>query len=163
MWNRISKGRVILLACLCVRVVASHPSLAKDDVATPTATGHRLREGTQLSEVSGKFEAVGDRANFVFADSGESVQVLENLALQRVARVLPQLQPGTQWAISGVVTEFNSKNYLLLTKAVQTGKSLPKESAAASGIGTRAPVDYSKTEPKKPGATKQDSTHDSHP
>ena len=154
---------VTLVASLMATVVAATLSLAKDDAAAPPVRGNRIREGTQLTEVTGKFEAMGDRANFVFSDSGESVQVLENLALQRVARLLPQIQPGTQWTISGVVTEFNSNNYLLLTKAVQIGQPARKDPATASGIGTRVPVDYSKTNQEKPSAKKQESTDVSHP
>jgi hypothetical protein len=163
MRQRDFSKRVTLVASIIATLVIANLSVAKDDAAAPPGSGHRIREGTQLTEVSGKFEAIGDRANFVFADSGESVHVLENLALQRVARVLPQVQPGTQWTISGVVTEFNGNNYLLLTKAVQIGKPAQKASAAASGIGTRAPVDYSKANHEKPGAKKQESKDVSHP
>jgi hypothetical protein len=151
------------MASIIATVVTASLSIAKDDAAATPARGHRIREGTLLTEVSGKFEAIGDRANFVFADSGESVHVLENLALQRVARVLPQIQPGTQWTINGVVTEFNSENYLLLTKAVQIGRPAQKEPAAPSGIGTRVPVDYSKSNQEKPNEKKQESTDVSHP
>lgn len=156
-------GRIAYLTATIAMVFVANVAISKDGVVAPPGGGQRLREGTQLIEVTGKFEAAGDGANFVLAESGESVQVLENLALQRISRVLPQLQPGMQWTISGVVTEYNSRNYLLLTKAVQTGKSASQESTATSGIGTRAPVDYSKPSQEKPGAKNQESTHVSHP
>lgn len=155
--------RIALLTAIIATIVAANVAISKDGVVAPPSGGQRLREGTQLIEVTGKFEAAGDRASFVISDSSESVRVLENLALQRVMRVLPQIQPGTQWTISGVITEYNNGNYLLLTKTVQTGKPVSKESTTASGIGTRAPVDYSKTNQEKPGAKIQEPTNVSHP
>lgn len=156
-------GRIALLTAIVATIVAANVAISKDGVVAPPGGGQRLREGTQLIEVTGKFESAGDRTSFVIADSSESLRVLENLALQRVTRVLPQVQPGTQWTISGVVTEFNNNNYLLMTKAVQTGKPASKESTPASGIGTRAPVDYSKANQEKPGAKIQEPTNVSHP
>ncbi len=156
-------GRIAQLTAIIATIVAANVGISKDGVIAPPGGGQRLREGTQLIEVTGKFEAAGDRASFVIADSSESVRVLENLALQRVMRVLPQIQPGTQWTISGMVTEYNNGNYLLLTRAIQAGRPASKESTTASGIGTRVPVDYSKTNQEKPGAKIQEPTNVSHP
>jgi len=106
---------------------------------------------------------VGDRVSFTSDDSRDSIRVLENLSLQRVSRVLGQTQTGTQWTVSGTITEYNNGNYLLLTKAIQLEKPATKETAGASGIGTRPKVDYSNPPDQKTGEKKQETTHDRHP
>ena len=155
--------RLQFLMSLVAAVVAVNLVFAKDNDAVPPHGGVRLREGTRLFEVSGRFEAVGDRVNFVVADSGESVRILENLALQRISSVLKESQTSPQWTISGTITEYNSQNYLLLTKALQAVKSVPKEPAAASGIGTRPRVDYSDFQEKKPSPKNEEPSHGRRP
>ena len=152
-----------LLTLMIAAVVVLNLAFAGENSAAPARGAQRLREGTRLLEISGRFEAVGDQVNFVFADSGESVRILENLALERIFRVLSDSQASPNWIISGTVTEYNSGNYLLLTKAVQVGKSAPKESARAGGIGTGPRLDYSGSKEKKPSEKNQESSHDKHP
>ena len=115
----------------------------------------RLREGTRLTDINGRFEVAGDRVSFAATELAESLRVLENLALERIARILAENRASPEWTISGTVTEYNGANFLLLTKAVQTGKPAGKEptkkettkketaSAPAGGIGTPPGVDYS--------------------
>ena len=117
-------------------------ALAKENSPVATSNKERLREGTRLLDAPGRFTAVGDRASFIMDESGRSLGVLENLALDRIFRVLKESQGRTQWSVSGTITEYNETNYLLLTKAVQLGKPTPQDSAKPSGIGTRPKVDY---------------------
>ena len=159
-----------LLASIVGATILLCSANAADKAPTPAPTraSQRLREGTRLLDISGRFEAVGERVNFVFADSGEAVRVLENLALERVSRVLAESQGGPQWTISGTITEYNGGNYLLLSKAILGGKSTPPESAKASGIGTRPKVDYSvpkeKESAEKKSAEKNlEPSHDKRP
>lgn len=78
----------------------------------------RLREGTKLTDVAGQFDFSGDRIAFFPANSKDSYRVLENLALERVSRILGESRNKPEWSVSGVVTEFRGVNYLLVTKAV---------------------------------------------
>jgi hypothetical protein len=80
--------------------------------------GERQREGTRLTEITGRFELAGDRVIFHAASGRESYRLLENLALERVAQVLSESRSKQDWIISGTLTEFRGANYLLLTKAV---------------------------------------------
>jgi len=97
---------------------------AKDEPA-PARSKQRLREGTRLVDALGKFEASGERYSFVPKDPGEPIRVLENLALERISRVPATSQGSPQWLVSGTVTEYNNQNFLLVTKAVQSGPSAP--------------------------------------
>ncbi len=78
--------------------------------------GLRLREGMKLVNQVGELK--NQRGRIVFSPEGEtySLELLENLALQRVSRDLDQ--PNRMWSVSGVVTEYNGDNYLLLQRAV---------------------------------------------
>jgi len=80
--------------------------------------GERLREGTRLNDVAGSFQFAGDRVAFHPDGKGESYRVLENLALERISRVLGQARGTPNWTVSGMVTEYRGSNYLLVTKAV---------------------------------------------
>ena len=90
----------------------------------PSAAGaakasERLREGTKLVDVVGTFQSTGGDSISFFREGGkESFRVLENLALQRVGQALENNLGGRQWVVSGLITEYRSANYLLLTKAV---------------------------------------------
>jgi hypothetical protein len=45
--------------------------------------------------------------------------VLENLALERIVRILNETRGQRQWLVSGTITEYRGSNYLLISKAVQ--------------------------------------------
>jgi hypothetical protein len=95
----------------------------------PDDGAKRLREGTRLIDVEGRFDTNGERWSFFRADGDESYKVLENLALERIHKVLEETRASDkpQWIVSGVMTEFGGANYLLVAKAVIK----PQENAAA--------------------------------
>ena len=88
--------------------------------APPAAekAAEKLREGTRLIDEGGGFSRVGERVSFAPGGSREPLRCLENLALERISRVIDESQGQRQWIVSGVVTEFRGGNYLLVTKAV---------------------------------------------
>ena len=138
------------LAAIIGGVMLFSLALAKENSPVPVHK-ERLREGTH-------------RISFVMEESGLSIGVLENLALDRIFRVLRENRGRTQWVVSGTITEYNETNYLLLTKAVQLGKPAPQDSAKPSGIGTRLKVDYpvppGKVPAEKNVEKKPESSHD---
>ena len=77
----------------------------------------RKREGAKF-DGAGRFEVTGDRVSFYPAEGQESFRVLENLALERVARVQGETREPREWLVLGVFTEYQGTNYLLLTRAV---------------------------------------------
>ncbi|MCL6508160.1 MAG: hypothetical protein K6T59_14180 [Bryobacteraceae bacterium] len=87
--------------------------------ATGGTRGERLREGTRLVDVVGTFQPVGaDGISFSPRGSKESYRVLENLALERIARALDESRGTRLWVVSGLITEYRGANYLLISKAV---------------------------------------------
>lgn len=119
-------SRCLLLSLFFLATVTAD-EIPTTPVARPVAhrrtgddrgNGDRQREGTRLTDVSGRFEIAGDRVTFFPASGRESYRLLENLSLERVAQVLSESRSRQEWTVSGTLTEFRGANYLLLTKAV---------------------------------------------
>jgi hypothetical protein len=89
-----------------------------------TSSGQRLREGTILTDVIGRFKVSGDRASFTITETGQTFGGLENLNLARVTNAIRD-DPDADWSISGLVTEHRGLNFLLIHKAIR--KSVNKE------------------------------------
>ena len=85
----------------------------------------RLREGTKLTNQRGRFAKTGDRVTFYPNESNENFRNLENLALERVVRVMGDSNDASkiEWSVDGTVTEYQGENYLMITRAVVTTNS----------------------------------------
>jgi hypothetical protein len=77
----------------------------------------QLREGAVLTNKLGAFLTMGERIAFKPEGEQYSFGVLENLALERVWKMLDATR-GRQWIVSGTVTEYRGRNYLLMDRAV---------------------------------------------
>ncbi len=88
----------------------------------------RIREGTTIHDRVGYFRQDGDGATFV-TEGGLELGGLPNLNLERVVRALKTLDESKshRWSVSGVVTEFSGRNFLLISRAVY--KSTPSPPA----------------------------------
>lgn len=86
----------------------------------------RLREGTRLRDVTGRFRQSGDSLTFVDADNRE-ISGLPNLNLERILRMLKTVEEpeSITWSVSGSITEFSGRNYLLITRAVYKAAAPP--------------------------------------
>ncbi len=104
----------------------SSRSTALDD---PTGENQlqRLREGVSLVDEVGTFSVMGDRIAFQPNDEKLAFGVLENLALERVWKVFDDTRD-RQWCVSGAVTEYRGRNYLLLTRAVLRAQNVSSSS-----------------------------------
>lgn len=98
------------------------PSATAADPTTPTAMS-RLREGSKIADQLGEFQKTADRYSFYLKDGKGVVRVLENLALERVARSLEDDPSPRLWSVSGVLTEYRGENFLLVTRAILKSKS----------------------------------------
>lgn len=100
--------------------------LANDDQQQEQKPRQLKREGTQLVNVVGRFQNEGDAATFVTKD-GMEFGGLQNLSLERIIATLKSVEDpsGVWWSISGDVTEFSGKNYVLIHRAVFKAASPP--------------------------------------
>ena len=82
------------------------------------------REGTHV-EIEGHFSVSGERATFQAGDDSVQFRTLENLALDRVMRMVRDAgSRQLTWSIQGSLTEFRGQNFLLVEHAVVTGRDL---------------------------------------
>ena len=104
--------------------------LRGDQSGTSSVLGNtsirRLREGTVINDQTGYFRENGDGASFV-SDKGQEFGALQNLNLERVVRLLKNAdEPSSiRWSVTGTVTEFSGRNYLLISRAVYKSASPP--------------------------------------
>jgi hypothetical protein len=93
---------------------------AEADAAT------RMREGTQLKDRLGRFRQNGESLTFI-DDDGRELGGLPNLNLERIIRMLKGVDEpdSVHWSVSGSVTEFGGRNYLLISRAVYKAATLP--------------------------------------
>lgn len=98
------------------------PSANSHQRATPDANESKVlvREGTELRDRRGHFEFTGDLAVFV-DDDGMRFGGLKNLSMERVVETLRATRrpEDFSWTVSGVVTEFAGRNYLLMNRVVR--------------------------------------------
>ncbi len=81
----------------------------------------RLREGMKFVEQIGELKDSGGRITFYPDGQTQSLQLLENLALERVSGDLDRTH--RKWSVTGIITEFKGSNYLLLHRAVLKARS----------------------------------------
>ena len=77
------------------------------------------REGTRFDQQAVTFRAENDQLVVLTGNDSRSIQVLENLAAQRIYRANRDDPQDNRWTISGVFTEFEGHNYLILEQAVR--------------------------------------------
>jgi len=123
--SHVRSIQLVLSTLLVVAVFGIHRWLGVElahagaEEQSPAAeASERLREGTRLDAALGTFKATGDRWTFFTADGARRFCVLENLALERVERTMRENSHAVEWSISGVITEHQGVNYLLVTRAV---------------------------------------------
>ena len=99
------------------------PELGNAPAVAPAKAGatkekQKLREGSKLDDVRGRFDFAGERMAFYPSGETESYRVLENLTLERIWQTTQDSNRRDEWLVSGTVTEYRGANYLLVTKAV---------------------------------------------
>ncbi len=85
-----------------------------------------MREGTHIADQPGYFREDGDGATFI-TDQGMEFGGLPNLNLERILRTLKSAEESRSiwWSVSGTVTEFSGRNYLLISRAVYKSTAPP--------------------------------------
>lgn len=98
----------------------------EDSSTDAAADARRLREGARLTNCVGHFRQSGDTVTFV-DEQGRDIGGLPNLNLERVIRMLKGVDEPERvcWSISGTITEFSGRNYVLISRAVYKAASPP--------------------------------------
>lgn len=95
---------LVLLATATGQENSSNTSLRTDT----------LREGTPVKAENARCENRGDRLIVHLPKVKVSYMAIENLATQRILDALAEDETDRYWSFSGKVTEFRSKNFLIL-------------------------------------------------
>lgn len=105
---------------------STRPILGRSRAIPAEENAQRLREGTKITNRLGRFRQAGDRAEFVTENNIE-LGGLPNLNLERVVRMLKSVDEPESiwWSVSGLVTEFSGRNYLLIERAVYKSATPP--------------------------------------
>lgn len=98
-------------------LIADADSGSYGESESSDSENRRHREGTQIS-LTGYFVLTSDRISFCAGDESERFATLENLALERVAKISREGGSRLTWQVQGTVTEYLGKNYLLIERAV---------------------------------------------
>jgi hypothetical protein len=77
----------------------------------------RLGDGVQMRDQSGYFRISGDRMTFVTTDNQRSLIGLENTLLERITKMTVNNPDKLEWIVSGTVTEYRGRQYLLVSQA----------------------------------------------
>lgn len=104
---------------------------------TGAAKRFRVREGTKMKDQVGSFTITGDRAKFTTSDGNEFIG-LENLNLARVMATIRD-DPGKEWSVSGLITEYQGHNYVLITRAILKARSDRSDASSRVGGEFRGP------------------------
>lgn len=100
--------------------------------AARSSSNAKSREGTQIEAVRGRIIEIGRRWALVTDEGDQTYRILENLALERIARAIRHDPADDHWSVSGTLTEFSGQNYLLL-RVVTRASSDPGRAPTAGG------------------------------
>ena len=96
----------------------------KDKDKDKEAKAAILRREGETYAALGRIVLTGDRYMFYPSNDDPALRILENLGLERVARVLDvSRRDEPTWSVSGVIYEFRGSNYFLLERAVVKGRT----------------------------------------
>ena len=136
--------RSLLLLGACVLVMGVSLSVAEETVPKGTVVGQpaeggqgtkseRLREGTKIVDQVGYFLTTGGSPKFYANDGKDQFEGLENLNLERISRTLGENPDRLMWSISGMITEYQGSNYLLIERAVLKTKNVRRSGNQPTG------------------------------
>ena len=89
-----------------------------DSPAKPVTSQFIQREGTRIVDRGGYFRMDGDRVVFFSSERKNRYVALENLNLERIVQALADQPRQRLWKVTGMLTEYQGENYLLVEKAL---------------------------------------------
>ena len=131
-----------VVAFVCTAVLAAGVVFALENAPLPTkqipdtgavgnpARERRIREGSEIVDQLGSFRMTGDRVTFFTADGQGRYVALENLNLERIARVVTEQSDRLTWSVTGTMTEYRGANYLFVRRAILKSRIDPQSAAA---------------------------------
>ena len=115
-------GRLVHAAGICGLVAAAWFAWGIEDSSGVVDSGSpptrpRVREGTELVDVPGRFRLTGDRVTFATEADRRQFVVLENLNLERIVATLAETPQPLLWNVTATATEYRGANFLFVRHA----------------------------------------------
>jgi hypothetical protein len=118
-----------LLLCIVMAAVASN-LIARDpaqssglSAAAAQEDAVMVREGARIEGRPMRARISGDTLIWQAEDSRQAFETLENLALERVLHAIRNDTSDRQWTVTGTVTEFQGRNYILLERVTRAART----------------------------------------
>lgn len=108
-----NEGRSATNAAQSAGQIASHERMP----------GQLIREGTMLESETGVCRSSGERISIQLPGEEKPLIAIENLASQRIAKAIYDNPQDDLWVISGEVTEFQDRNYIILRRISRGNRS----------------------------------------
>lgn len=105
----------VATALLILGVASNILSGQVDDSAVQNSGPKIMREGTVFKTQRVHCRSNGERLIVELAQ-GQTFVVLENLAAERILEAIYEDPTDRNWSVSGMVTEFQDQNFLLLNR-----------------------------------------------
>lgn len=113
-------GSVLLFAGVGVNLTAQD---GLDSGSAKKVTTKILREGTRVESRVCECRNDGNQLSIQFdSDGGRNLIALENLTAQRILQAASDDPSDKHWTITGTITEFQGRNYILLERVTRVSK-----------------------------------------
>lgn len=111
-----------LLAAVASNLTAGDPTKRVDTAPSESAnsasdTPKIVREGARIESKIMRAKLAGENIVWEADDSKKSFDSLENLALERVLQAVHADGSERPWIVTGTITEFKGRNFILLERA----------------------------------------------
>ncbi len=113
----------LVLAAIASNLTAGDSTPQRPKQAAAAGEEKLLREGTRIVGDIGECRTDGDRLSIIFGEQPtRSLIALENLAAQRIVQAVLDDPSDRSWKVSGTITEFQGRNYILLERVARSAK-----------------------------------------
>lgn len=112
----------VLAAGIATNLGADESRLKSGKEAIKPTAELIAREGTRVENRAAVCRAEGERLVLQLADSTRYITALENLAAQRILKSVMDEPSDNQWIVTGSITEFQGRNFLLIERVSRAGR-----------------------------------------
>lgn len=106
-----------------VSTTAQAQATVQEDAEQAQDTTQILREGAKIESQTATCRSAGERLTVELSGGARILTVLENLASQRVLDAILEDPADNNWTISGTITEFQNRNFILLQRVTRATPS----------------------------------------
>ena len=115
-------GGLLLIGGISTNLGADESPGRPAEAEAQSSSEKILREGTRVESRPAECRSEGERLTILLPDTTRALTALENLATQRIQKAVLDDPSDKQWIITGTVTEFQGRNYILIERVSRVAK-----------------------------------------